>query len=375
MNRYISIYLDLVRFLAAVVVFFVHANYDRFTADLPIVWRLKDLGNDAVMVFFVLSGFVIAYVVDQKEKTPKEYFVSRFARLYSVVIPALLITFLLDRIGSRMAFDVYDGWWYQKNQPLWRIFANMTFINELWFTSTRPFTNGPFWSLGYEFWYYVIFAAAWFLKRWVKFVVVGILCLFVGPKILLLLPVWLLGVQVYHIVKRRMVSESLGWMLFVGSAVLYMFYRLKGYPDAIYEYVINGLGVELMQHKLLWSQEFISSYIIGILVAMHFTGAAVIAPRFAQILSAGEKPIRYMASYTFALYLLHYPLLQFFTAIATRAEVERQSLHNAIVIFGSLAAVWALGAVTEKRKGDWRRLMQYIFDGFTGKQPKKSKVG
>ncbi len=374
MNRYISIYLDLVRFLAALVVFFVHANYDRFTTDLPIVWRLKDLGNDAVMVFFVLSGFVIAYVVDQKEKTPKEYFVSRFARLYSVVIPALLITFLLDRIGSRIAFDVYDGWWYQNSKPLWRIFANMTFINELWFTSTRPFTNGPFWSLGYEFWYYVIFAAAWFLKRRpLKFAVVGALCMLIGPKILLLLPVWLLGVQVYHVVKRQMVSEPLGWVLFIGSGVLYVFYRLNGYPDTIYDYMINSLGVELMQQKLLWSQEFISSYIIGVLVAMHFTGAAVIAPRFAKVLSAGEKPIRYLAGYTFVLYLMHYPLLQFFTAISI--NVEQEALQNAIVIFGSLATVWVLGAVTEKRKGDWRRMMQYIFDGFTSGQPKKSKVG
>jgi peptidoglycan/LPS O-acetylase OafA/YrhL len=340
---------------------------------LPVVWRLKDLGSEAVMVFFVLSGFVIAYVVDQKEKTPKEYFVSRFARLYSVVIPALLITFLLDRIGARIAFEVYDGWWYQSDKPLWRIFANMTFINELWFTSTRPFTNGPFWSLGYEFWYYMIFAAAWFLKRWVKFVVVGLLCLIVGPKILLLLPVWLLGVQVYHVVKKQMVSETLGWMLFAGSAVLYAIYRFKGYPDMIYGYMLNGLGEDLVQDKLLWSQDFINSYIIGALVAMHFTGAAVIAPRFARILSAAEKPIRYLAGYTFALYLLHYPLLQFFAAIAT--NVESQSKHNLIVIFGSLAAVWVLGSITEKRKGDWRRLMQYLFDGVTGSHPKKSKIG
>jgi peptidoglycan/LPS O-acetylase OafA/YrhL len=373
MNRYVSIYLDLVRFLAAVVVFFVHANYDRFTTEIPLFWVLRDSGNDAVMAFFVLSGFVIAYVVDKKEKTPKEYFISRFARLYSVVIPALLITYVLDHLGSRIAFSVYDGWWYANDNPIWRVFANMTFVNELWFTSTRPFTNGPFWSLGYEFWYYTIFAAAWFLRGWVKIVVVGLLCLLVGPKILLLLPVWLLGVQAYHIVKKRMVSEKLGWVLFIVSSALYAFYRFKCYPDTIYDYMLESFGTAFVQDKLLWSQEFISSYIIGTLVATHFIGMAAIAPRFANVLRAAEKPIRYLAGYTFALYLLHYPLLQFFAAVATKVGIP--FLHNLIVIFGSLAAVWALGAITEKRKADWRRLMQYIFDGFTTQQPRKSSAG
>ena len=101
MHRNLSIYLDLVRFLAALMVFVVHANYERFTGGLPLLWHFKDLGNDAVMVFFVLSGFVIAYVAAHKERTIEEYAASRFARLYSVVVPALILTMLLD--GERPA--------------------------------------------------------------------------------------------------------------------------------------------------------------------------------------------------------------------------------------------------------------------------------
>lgn len=374
MNRSISIYLDLIRFLAAVVVFFVHANYERFTSNLPFVSGLKDYGNDAVMVFFVLSGFVIAYVADQKEKTPKEYFVSRFARLYSVAVPALIMTFVLDRIGAQLSFEMYDGWWYQGDMPVWRFVSNLFFVNEIWFNSIRPFSNGPFWSLGYEFWYYVIFAAAFFLKqRPVKFIVVGVLCMFVGPKILLLLPVWLLGVQVYHVVNRRLISESQGWMLFVGSIVLYAMFRMGDYPDELYDYMVGKIGVVYMQDYLRWSQEFLSSYIIGLLVAMHFTGAAAIAPRFAKLLDLCERPIRYLAGYSFALYLLHYPLLQFMGAIAR--DMPTGSLRNAVVIFGSLAAVWALGVLTEHRKADWRRFVQFVFDLFTRKPVRgKSKI-
>jgi hypothetical protein len=87
MNRPTSIYLDLVRFGAAAVVFVVHAGFDRFTGGLPILWRFGDLGNDAVMVFFVLSGFVIAYVSDQKETTPREYFAASLLRSDSCLGP------------------------------------------------------------------------------------------------------------------------------------------------------------------------------------------------------------------------------------------------------------------------------------------------
>ena len=88
----------------------VHANYDRFTGGLPVVWRISHLGNDAVMVFFVLSGFVIAYVANSKEKTIESYFISRFARLYSVVLPALILTIIFDYFGSRIAYELYDSW-------------------------------------------------------------------------------------------------------------------------------------------------------------------------------------------------------------------------------------------------------------------------
>ena len=66
MNRTTSIYLDLVRFLAAVVVLLTHLAYKRFTGGLIIEWRTY--GNDAVMVFFVLSGYVIAHTVATRDR-------------------------------------------------------------------------------------------------------------------------------------------------------------------------------------------------------------------------------------------------------------------------------------------------------------------
>ena len=369
MNKPTSIYLDLIRFLAAVTVFFVHANYDRFTGGIPVFWRLKDLGNDAVMVFFVLSGFVIAYVSDQKEKTLKDYFVSRFARLYSVAIPALILTVMLDTVGLRLFYEVYDGGWFQNDRPAWRLASNALFINELWFTSVRPFSNGPFWSLGYEFWYYAIFAVTTYLKTPLKYLLVAALCLFIGPKILILFPVWLLGVLVYYIIKNRPVPEFWGWVMFLGSMVLYAIFHIDGYPEYLYGITATYIDVDFMQYTLKWSQEFLSSYALGVLVAIHFIGAASVAPRLAALLYAVEKPIRYLAGFTFATYLFHYPLLQFFAAVAS--YFDDQSVRNSIMIFGSVSVIWALGTVTEHRKADIKRWILFWCDLFSRKSRAK----
>ena len=90
------------------------------------------------------------------------------------------------------------------------------------------------------------------------------------------------------------------------------------------------------------------------------------------MISACEKPIRYLAGYSFALYLFHYPLLQFLSAVTVGLESE--TLRNVIVIFGSLCVIWMLGSMTEGRKADWRRWMASLFDFLFGKQFQKSKI-
>src|ERR1700730_8312582 len=215
MNRSTSIYLDLVRFLAATTVLIGHANFDELTGGLPYLSGLNmATANDAVIVFFVLSGLVIAYVADTKENTLREFFLSRLARLWSVVVPALLLTVILDYAGSRIAPSLYDPEW--TDNPVLRLAANLFFVNELWFSSIRPFSNAPFWSIGYEFWYYVVFAAAFFVRRPASFGWLGLVALVIGPRILVLLPIWLLGVWVYYRTITSPVNAATGWLLVLG---------------------------------------------------------------------------------------------------------------------------------------------------------------
>jgi len=60
MKKEFSIYLDLVRFLAALAVVIYHSNMRNIIeANLP----FSQHGHAARIVFFVLSGYVISYIV------------------------------------------------------------------------------------------------------------------------------------------------------------------------------------------------------------------------------------------------------------------------------------------------------------------------
>ena len=122
-TKYIN--LDFVRGLAALVVLVNHARgfVMKAPADLesrPDVlglgyYFLTGFGHQAVMVFFVLSGFFISrsilHLIAREQWTWRRYLISRMARLWAVLIPALLLTLLFDKLGLLWSPNTlfYDG--------------------------------------------------------------------------------------------------------------------------------------------------------------------------------------------------------------------------------------------------------------------------
>src|ERR1700730_8875836 len=102
------IHLDMARGLAALAVLFGHLRSFVFPSyhELkthsfvdPIVWAATSFGHEAVMFFFVLSGFFItrSLVVDTQVRrfSWTAYIIKRLTRLWIVLIPALLLTVVL----------------------------------------------------------------------------------------------------------------------------------------------------------------------------------------------------------------------------------------------------------------------------------------
>jgi peptidoglycan/LPS O-acetylase OafA/YrhL len=174
-----SVSLDWVRGVAALAVLlghvraFVFAPYSgatHFKLAFAPFYILTMLGHQAVIVFFVLSGFLVGGGLLQRVTGGKEvalvpFGIARFSRIYTVLIPALILTALCDRIGLGLfgSTALYVGKAYPyvlsfnvaSNRGLMAVAANILCLQ----TIVAPCygSNGPLWSIAYEWWYYWLF--------------------------------------------------------------------------------------------------------------------------------------------------------------------------------------------------------------------------
>ena len=124
MRRETSIYLNAVRFFAALVVFLGHTSGRRFTDGF--LWAFGEYMDVAVIIFFVLSGYVIAYVTDNRERSLDDYAINRVARILSVAMPALIETCLRDAEAQAAARQITLHRDYADNLPVVELDAAAT---------------------------------------------------------------------------------------------------------------------------------------------------------------------------------------------------------------------------------------------------------
>jgi peptidoglycan/LPS O-acetylase OafA/YrhL len=336
--------LHLLRFLSAIIVFAHHASYDRFGGEW-ISW-LADHGHEAVVVFFVLSGYVVTFTTDTKEKTLSLYAASRLSRLWSVVLPALLLTLGFDWLGQKMYPVLYSGLLTDG----WRGYlASGVFANEIWSLQLTPGSNLPFWSLSYEFFYYVVFGAYLFFpgsRVWT------IACMiFAGPKIMLLFPAWAMGSLAYRFGRSALTPvQALSLAVFGGLLALAL--GLSKFGNLYVTWRIAQLLGETLFAHMGHAAAFLSDNLIALGVAMHLLGAAHLLQKV-EVPALAARIIQKIADSTFCIYLLHYPALYFFTALSIFATGK---LNGAAIGLASLAVGFLLTPPTEwlRRHGrDW----------------------
>lgn len=212
---------------AAIVVFghirgFVLVDFGDVTSPGlfdKVVYFIGGMGHQAVIAFFALSGFLVGgkaveALLAGRFSVP-QYVAARLSRLWTVVIPALLLTLAIDAVGAHLSGGRgYDGAFIGilSSGPSPESPADhslLTFLGNLLFLQTilSPVygTNGPLWSLAYEFWYYVMFPlAAWAVlsraRAWARCLALGVsilLAAFLPSHITILGLVWLAGAAAY----------------------------------------------------------------------------------------------------------------------------------------------------------------------------------
>ena len=80
------------RFVAAFYVFLFHIHIRWPIADHPFAKKVLDQGAIGMSLFFILSGFILAYRYADGRSTLKDYLINRFARIYPICAVAALVT-------------------------------------------------------------------------------------------------------------------------------------------------------------------------------------------------------------------------------------------------------------------------------------------
>ncbi len=352
-----SIYLDLLRILAASVVVIGHYPVGTWQSDIT---SRYNLGYDAVVVFFVLSGYVISYAAAQIEKTWLNYVVNRAARILPVSTAAVLLSLFLMYFGQLYRPDLYPDVSQLHNIPYY-FGLTVSLVNEFWWNDVRPFGNGPYWSLALEVWCYVIYGIALFVRGRQRFIWVTLALLATGPKQIIFLPVWLAGSFAYHLRDRFTLSRSALSLMCVGPVITYCAIQLNSQWD--WSYPLAGQYIERwLGHGLDGAANFGWAYILAPLVAVHLFAVN----RLGSMLHFLEHPvisnsIRRVASYTFSLYIFHYPLITFWKAMLNHNADGFDPFYRGLVYAGTIIPIIFLARILEHKKRYYRNLFIHLF--------------
>lgn len=346
MKRDFSIYLDLVRFCAAIAVLLSHITGPEFTS-MDLHWRIGAYGFAGVVVFFMLSGFVIAHTINSREGDARAYFSSRAARLYSVVLIALPLTYLLDTAGIYFNPELYQHPSILLNPESIRSYVySLFFVNE-WLginsEGIAPGTNGPYWSLSFEATYYVIAGITLFMRRSLAIPILAFVLYVAGPTITALLPIWLFGYLIYEW-RGLTLSKPVALALFLIS----IFAILQCPPLAkMYGLRTDNFGYQFPWGRGRWNRDLLTDYALAASFAVHLIAARNL---FTSNVcwKMPEKVIRWLGSLTFTLYLLHVPLICFLQAITPFPD--HSALNLAFILSGTFIVVIIVAPLTDVLK-------------------------
>jgi peptidoglycan/LPS O-acetylase OafA/YrhL len=356
MGRGLSVYLDLLRLLAALQVVLYHLSKTSAVGLGP--HPLSAWGHEAVIVFFVLSGFVIHHAARTRDHDLTAYLASRISRLYSVALPCLLLTLLFDIVTMLAEVRVFQGVDVKSSldAPGYSVVLNLLMLGQSW-VSVGFFSNGPYWSVAYEFWYYILFAGYFYCAGRTRWLFVGGAALLAGPQILALLPAWIAGALAYSERRSKAWPRWMVWLAAVQPLAVFGCYVA---------FDLKAAGLDLLGYPvtvaLKWSSCVLTDTLLAVSFAVHLMAAKQLDGTLSRLLGRAEAVIRFGAARSFTLYLMHLPLMFMLAALSARLAGGPLPW---LIISGTIIVPMLLAPAIENQRHAWRpwianRLAQWL---------------
>lgn len=151
-NKKEILQLTSLRFLAALYVFLFHIHIRWPLTDIRFLKNILEQGAVGMSVFFVLSGFILAYRYAGNKESTKDYFINRFARIYPIYMTAAIVT--LPWMGIDFSANTFSSFFKEIGKFFFLVFTNM-FLIQAWFIQLINYWNdGASWSISVEMFFY-----------------------------------------------------------------------------------------------------------------------------------------------------------------------------------------------------------------------------
>lgn len=359
--------LNLFRSLAALSVFGSHFRY-LFFDDLSrlkhpslftkLTYTLSGPGHVGIMVFFVLSGYLVSRTVirsfDAGRWSWADYATKRLTRLYVPLIPALLLAAALDALGAHLfKHGIYHncaGYSAIFKQPVTATDRPLIWLGNLFFLQTVRVpvfgSDSQIWTLSNEFWYYVVFPFLFIGFRRQMPSGIRIACLtlgtaglvFAGSQIALYFPIWLFGVALNYIPRTRIAQSS---KCLWGAALVFVTVLATGRAHLL---------IPEFAHDLMTAVAF--AFLMYFVVNRKARPLPRPIHRFAMA----------TASISYSIYLLHVPMLVFLNGLLIDGRARWQPspgrlAEGIVVIVATFVYIVAVWSVTEAKTAYFRDLV------------------
>lgn len=346
-----SVYLEIIRITATLLVFVAHSS--SFYQPLAHLNEEAKLGRDGVVIFFVLSGYVISWCASEKERSPLNFAINRASRIYSVAIPAILLgavasLFIAYSTGSHeIDYPFHKPWLYL---PIY-----LSFVGNFWHLNEVPPHNFPYWSLNYEVWYYVIFGVFFYVRTHLRWPLILALLLLVGPSLIQLFPLWIAGSILYFARERIRIRTSFARLLMVLSILAFLVVKMLSLDTALDQY--NSVLWKFLPDPRASPSQLLGDYLLGCIIVANFIAALNCDFSFSK--QAAQK-IRYVASFSFSFYLFHIPV---FGVLLLIFPANAAIINYAFVMILATMTIMFLAKYTEHKKHVYREIFSKLADG------------